>query len=202
MAHHTAKGATPVSHLVTYDADNGPVYRKVDELHEAISLVEQLRNDLGLEQARIYRLEEVSFEFRPYFRVAIAEGPAASGWGDPFAAAYPATGAGPAAAATAEAVGEDADADAEAEVEQPDEDRVEPVAATSGSGGDGYSVFAGDRDDKIVSDDAAVVWRESEVSPGVDADAWAAVAGGGARSAEDRATLPQPPGARRNIFGR
>jgi hypothetical protein len=77
-----------VSHLVTYDAADGLVFRKVEELHDAIALVEQLRNDLGLDRARIYRLEEVAFEFRPYFRVAIADGPAAA-WGDPFSGPRP-----------------------------------------------------------------------------------------------------------------
>jgi len=61
-----------VPHLVKYSkADGQTGNHEVDELHEAIAYVERLRNDEGIDGARIYRIEEVQFEFRPYFRVEL-----------------------------------------------------------------------------------------------------------------------------------
>src|SRR3954452_4844401 len=51
--------------------DGKPGYHQVDELSEAIRHVEHLRNDEGIDHAQIFQLEEVAFEFRPYFRVEI-----------------------------------------------------------------------------------------------------------------------------------
>jgi hypothetical protein len=197
-----------VSHLVTYDAENGPVFRTVAELGEAIALVEQLRNDVGLERARIYRLEEVAFEFRPYFRVAIAEGPA-TGWGDPFAAAYPPAVADAEMAVVAADAEPDVGESTEAtpvvvsEAEATAEPLVEPTAVA------GVQVLSYDEPDEEEIEDVAVLWRETDASPGVDAGVWAAVAGqaanGGVRPAEEMGTLPPPPSSaaiRRNIFGR
>ncbi|MDA3041030.1 MAG: hypothetical protein O3C27_16170 [Actinomycetota bacterium] len=52
-------------------ADGKPGYHQTDDIHDAVIFVEQLRNDDGVEHARIFRLEEVSFEYRPYFRVEL-----------------------------------------------------------------------------------------------------------------------------------
>jgi hypothetical protein len=61
-----------VGHMVIFqDGDGNPGYHQVDALDEAIQHVEHLRNDEGVEQARIFRMEEVAFEFRPYFRVEV-----------------------------------------------------------------------------------------------------------------------------------
>jgi hypothetical protein len=67
-----------VSHMVIYRGTDGkPGYHQTDDIHDAVTFVEQLRNDQGVEHARIFRLEEVSFEYRPYFRVELKSGDAA-----------------------------------------------------------------------------------------------------------------------------
>ena len=52
-------------------ADGSPGYHQADEVHDAVAFVEQLRNDQGVEEAKIFRMEEVTFEYRPYFRVEL-----------------------------------------------------------------------------------------------------------------------------------
>lgn len=51
--------------------DGSPGYHQTDEVHDAVAFVEQLRNDQGVEEARIFRMEQVNFEYRPYFRVEL-----------------------------------------------------------------------------------------------------------------------------------
>lgn len=121
-----------MSHMVIYRGPDGsPGYHQADEVHDAVAFVEQLRNDQGVEEAKIFRMEEVTFEYRPYFRVeltasdrtlaapaakpAVAAAPAAE------PAAAPATAAAPAAEVKAEAP---AEAAAEA-----------PAATTPAAGG-------------------------------------------------------------------
>jgi hypothetical protein len=59
--------------MVSYRAADGQQsYHETDELNDAIAFVEHLRNDQAVDHARIFTMEEVSFEFRPYFRVEIA----------------------------------------------------------------------------------------------------------------------------------
>ena len=61
-----------MGHMVIFqDGDGNPGYHEVDALDDAIQHVEHLRNDEGVEQARIFQMEEVTFEFRPYFRVEV-----------------------------------------------------------------------------------------------------------------------------------
>ena len=62
-----------VAHMVIYrGADGKPGYHQTDEIHDAVGYVEQIRNQEGVEHARIFRLEEVVFEYQPYFRVQIS----------------------------------------------------------------------------------------------------------------------------------
>lgn len=62
-----------MSHMVSYRGIDGKQsYHQVDELADAIKYVEHLRNDESVDHARIFKLEELSFEFRPYYRVEIA----------------------------------------------------------------------------------------------------------------------------------
>jgi hypothetical protein len=71
----SVKGAT-VSHMVIFrSADGRPGYHQSDELADAAAFVERLRNDDGVEHARIFRMEEVTFEFRPYYRVTLGHEP-------------------------------------------------------------------------------------------------------------------------------
>ncbi len=61
-----------MSHMVIYrGTDGSPGYHQTDEVHDAVAFVEQLRNDQGVEEARIFRMEQVNFEYRPYFRVEL-----------------------------------------------------------------------------------------------------------------------------------
>lgn len=70
---HEAEREQHVAHMVSYrGADGQQGYHETDELSDAIAYVEHLRNDQAVDHARIFKMDEVSFEFRPYFRVEIA----------------------------------------------------------------------------------------------------------------------------------
>lgn len=61
-----------MSHMVIYRGNDGkPGYHQTDEIVDAVGFVERLRNEQSVEHARIFRLEEVQFEFRPYYRVEL-----------------------------------------------------------------------------------------------------------------------------------
>jgi hypothetical protein len=51
--------------------DGSPCFEQADAIDEAALLVERLRNKDGLDQIRIYRMEEISFAFRPYYKVEL-----------------------------------------------------------------------------------------------------------------------------------
>ena len=94
-----------MSHMVIFRSTDGKSgYHQTEELDEAIRFVERLRNAEGVEQARIFRLEEVAFEFRPYYRVEVGSGPATPVPGAP--PSPPAAPATPAAPADAEPAAE------------------------------------------------------------------------------------------------
>lgn len=64
-----------MAHMVIYRTVEGkPAYHQATELEDAISYVERLRNDEGIEHARIFDMKEVPFEFRLTYRVEIASG--------------------------------------------------------------------------------------------------------------------------------
>ena len=63
-----------MSHMVIFHSSDGKTgYHQTEVLEEAVHYVERIRNAEGVEQARIFRLEEIRFEFRPYFHVQVAE---------------------------------------------------------------------------------------------------------------------------------
>ena len=65
-----------MSHMVIFrTVDGQPGYQEADELHDAVQFVESLRNRRGVEHARIFAMEEVPFDFKPYFRVELGEEP-------------------------------------------------------------------------------------------------------------------------------
>lgn len=94
-----------MSHMVIYrGSDGSPGYHQADEVHDAVAFVEKLRNDSGVEEARIYRMEQVNFEYRPYFRVELTTGEAAlSSAPNRPAVEAPASPGGPVAAASNDA---------------------------------------------------------------------------------------------------
>lgn len=68
-----------MSHMVIYrGADGKPGYHQTDDIHDAVMYVESLRNDKEVDHARIFRLEEVTFEYKPYYRVELSTGAAAA----------------------------------------------------------------------------------------------------------------------------
>ncbi len=67
-----------MSHMVIYrGADGKPGYHQTDDIHDAVMHVESLRNEKDVDHARIFRLEEVTFEYKPYYRVELKVGSAA-----------------------------------------------------------------------------------------------------------------------------
>ena len=59
--------------MVSYRSSDGKQsYHQTDELSDAMQYVEHLRNAEGVEHARIFKMEELSFEYRPYYRVELA----------------------------------------------------------------------------------------------------------------------------------
>jgi hypothetical protein len=97
-------------HMVVFRSVEGkPGYHQVDTLDDAVRFVERLRNQEGVDDARVFRMDEVKLEFRTYVKVEVA-------------------GAGP--------VAEPAPAADEPEFVD-DPVVVEPVAAGNGRGGDG-----------------------------------------------------------------
>jgi hypothetical protein len=64
-----------VSHLVIYDADGREQYERFIAIDEAVALVERLRNE-GNPTARLFRLEEIQFEVKAYYRVEVGVPPA------------------------------------------------------------------------------------------------------------------------------
>jgi hypothetical protein len=73
-AGNDSKKESTVSHMVSYRSTDGKQsYHQIDELSDAIKYVEHLRNDEAVDQARIFKMEEVGFEFRPYYRVELAD---------------------------------------------------------------------------------------------------------------------------------
>ena len=63
------------SHMVIYQTSDGePGSRQFDEIMAAVAFVEELRNRSGVDVARIFKLEEVKFEFKPYYQVLVVEG--------------------------------------------------------------------------------------------------------------------------------
>jgi hypothetical protein len=64
-------------------ADGQPGYHQAEELADAVQFVERLRNSEGVEHTRIFRLEEVEFDFKPYYKVEVPTGAPAPGFEAP-----------------------------------------------------------------------------------------------------------------------
>ena len=58
--------------MVIYSTSDGAsCHEQADAIDEAALFVERLRNKDGIEEVRIYRMEEISFAFRPYYKVEL-----------------------------------------------------------------------------------------------------------------------------------
>lgn len=68
-----------MSHMVIFRTPEGkPGYQPAETVQDAVAVVERLRNDEGVENVRIFRLEEVQFELRPYYKVELTAAEAAA----------------------------------------------------------------------------------------------------------------------------
>jgi hypothetical protein len=58
--------------MVVYGTSDGsPRYEQAEAIDEAALFVERLRNSEGIDNIRIFRMEEISFAFRPYYKVEL-----------------------------------------------------------------------------------------------------------------------------------
>lgn len=67
--------------MVIYrNADGSSGHEQSDAIDEAARFVERLRNDESIDQIRMFRMEEIKFAFRPYYKVelGLTERPAAA----------------------------------------------------------------------------------------------------------------------------
>lgn len=90
-------------------------YEQTDALDEAALHAERLRNSEGIDDVRLFRLEEISFSFRPYYKVELGmpdrQAPAPGAPVDPVAEAEVADVANVTDAATAASAGEGVEAE-------------------------------------------------------------------------------------------
>ena len=62
-------------HMVIFrDAEGKPGYHTAEGLDEAVRFVEELRNDREVSDTRVFAMQEVPIEFRPYWRVEVVAG--------------------------------------------------------------------------------------------------------------------------------
>ena len=62
-----------MEHVVFSAAESGAAeeFRRVSSLEEAVRVVEQLRNDLGITESSVFALTPVPLEFKTYYRVEV-----------------------------------------------------------------------------------------------------------------------------------
>ncbi len=61
-----------MSHMVIFQAPGGsPGYNQFESLEEAVAFVESLRNEKDVTNARMFALEEIKFDLKPYFKVEL-----------------------------------------------------------------------------------------------------------------------------------
>lgn len=62
-----------MSHMVVFrSADGKPGYHQAESLDEAVRFVEHLRNQEGVNDTRLFRMQEIPLEVRTYYRVEVA----------------------------------------------------------------------------------------------------------------------------------
>jgi hypothetical protein len=100
-------------------SDGSSCYEQADAIDEAALFVERVRNQEGIDQIRIYRMEEIGFAFRPYYKVEL-------GMAERQDVATPPSAS---TAMVVEAPVADADAQVEADVDAAPGSDAEPPAA-------------------------------------------------------------------------
>lgn len=69
--------------LVIYrNADGSTGYEEADAIDGAALFVERLRNTEAIDQIRLFRMEEITFAFRPYYKVELGLSDRSSGGTD------------------------------------------------------------------------------------------------------------------------
>jgi len=59
-------------HMVIFqNPDGDPGYNQFESVEDAVSFVEKIRNDQGIDSIRIFELNEVKFELKPYYKVEL-----------------------------------------------------------------------------------------------------------------------------------
>src|SRR3954452_16884909 len=65
-------GSVAMPFMVIYrTSDGSSTHEQLEAIDEAALFVERLRNNEGVDQILIYRMEEISFAFRPYYKVEL-----------------------------------------------------------------------------------------------------------------------------------
>src|SRR3954453_9696317 len=59
-------------HVVFFPTADGPAFRRLPSLQEAVDFVEHLRNEQGVEDVSVHSLAEVALAFRTVYRVEVA----------------------------------------------------------------------------------------------------------------------------------
>jgi hypothetical protein len=60
--------------MVIFRASDGkPGYHQTEGLEESVRFVERLRNSENVDQARIFHMDEVAFNFKPYYKVELGD---------------------------------------------------------------------------------------------------------------------------------
>lgn len=62
--------------VIFRSAEGQPGYHQSENLDDAVRFVERLRNQESVEDARVFRMEEVALEFRTYVKVGVMGTPA------------------------------------------------------------------------------------------------------------------------------
>ncbi|MHB1137590.1 MAG: hypothetical protein ACYC2O_01455 [Microthrixaceae bacterium] len=57
--------------VIFQNPDGDPGYNQFESVEEAVSFVEKIRNDQGIDSIRIFELNEVKFELKPYYKVEL-----------------------------------------------------------------------------------------------------------------------------------
>src|SRR3990170_8959995 len=67
-----AHGSDDMPFMVIYrNADGSAGYEEADAIDGAALFVERLRNNEAIDQIRLFRMEEITFAFRPYYKVEL-----------------------------------------------------------------------------------------------------------------------------------
>jgi hypothetical protein len=78
-----AHGSDDMPFMVIYrNADGSAGYEEADAIDGAALFVERLRNDEAIDQIRLFRMEEITFGFRPYYKVELGVPDRSSGGRD------------------------------------------------------------------------------------------------------------------------